>query len=117
MNGRPKKVEGEAEGSLNTLDSFQRVLHQDGMCCICEGRVFPESKHTNILLLDKIANWKFPVWGNILLNLPAVHASAIVCDSCVEGTMEDVKYAIEFDAKVGAIIYHPVSELKDRERS
>jgi hypothetical protein len=31
--------------------------------------------------------------------------------------MEDVKYAIEFDAKVGAIIYHPVSELKDRERS
>lgn len=99
----------------NEYDLFERVLRERGTCCNCDEPLFPKSEHINMLCLNKVAEWKYPVWGNVLTELPAVHASAVICDQCVEGKVDDVRHAIEFDTETGVLTYHLVSGLKDRD--
>jgi hypothetical protein len=86
-----------------------------------------DSKHLNMVTLDKFANWKFPTWGNILAKKKqdqiGVRAVAIICDGCVEHKTL-IKFAIEVEItgndpqKSEAIIetvirYHDLKQLKD----
>jgi len=73
-----------------------------------------KSRHINFIALDKLATWKHPVWGNILLReeYPENRALAIICDDCLKGNKEP-KYAVEWDENYEKITYHPINELKD----
>ena len=97
-----------------------------GKCCACEGSL-KDSKHLNLVSLDKIANWKFPTWGNILAkkeeDRAGIRAVAIICDGCVEHKTL-IKFAIDIEIigndpqKSEAITetvirYHEISTLKD----
>ena len=103
-----------------------------GKCCACEG-ILKDSKHLNMVTLDKIANWEFPTWGNVLAkreeDRKGVRAVAIICDDCVENKTV-IKFAIEVEIMLGVdfggddpqkaeaitetvIRYHDVTTLKD----
>jgi len=97
-----------------------------GKCCACENPL-RNSKHLNLITLDKAANWEFPTWGNILAKREedriGVRATAIICDDCVE-VKTVIKFAIDVEI-VGhdpqkseaitetVIKYHDVTTLKD----
>ena len=81
-------------------------------CCSCRGSL-KNSKHINGVTLDKLATWKYPIWGNVLSGDRRPRAIGFVCDQCIQ-VKAPVKYAVEWDPYFhGPIKYHPVSELKD----
>jgi hypothetical protein len=92
-------------------DELLEQMKREGKCGACEGTM-KDSKHLNIVALDKAAAWANPSWGNILV--PGSHGRAVgvVCDRCVvKGRPKPVKFALE--RTDGKLIYHPVEELKD----
>ena len=82
-----------------------------GKCCSCEGSL-KKSRFINGIMLNKLATWDYPTWGNILLGIPANRASAIVCDTCLEQGKKP-KYAIEWDQEDNVVKYHKVGDLRD----
>jgi len=97
-----------------------------GKCCACEDPL-KNSKHLNLVTLDKAANWEFPTWGNVSAkreeDRKGVRAVAIICDDCVEHKTV-IKFAIdvkvvgndpqESEAITETVIrYHDVTTLKD----
>ena len=66
------------------------------------------------MALDKLATWKWPVWGNVLLlnKYPMNRAIAILCDKCIEKNRKP-KYAVEWDMKHNSVKYHLIKNLKD----
>jgi hypothetical protein len=97
-----------------------------GKCCACEDPL-KNSKHLNLVTLDKAANWEFPTWGNVSAkreeDRKGVRAVAIICDDCVEHKTV-IKFAIdikvvgndpqESEAITETVIrYHDVMTLKD----
>lgn len=94
---------------------FEELIRVKGKCCVCDTDLF-NSKHINVVQLDKIATWKYPVWGNIHYKIPTDGAAAIICDDCVDSGRftHELKSAIEFNQKAGDIIYHPIADLKDK---
>ena len=88
-----------------------------GKCCTCENPL-KDSKHLNLVTLDKAANWEFPTWGNVsakrVEDRKGVRAVAIICDGCVE-CKTVIKFAVEVEI-VGhetVIRYHDITTLKD----
>jgi len=104
-----------AEDDPNTPEAFRKIL-KEGKCCICEGSL--KGGHLNMVQLNKYADWKFPVWGNVLVERNFKRAMAIACDNCVDtktGMIKgDVKYALELGDD-DTLHYHAASELKDAE--
>ena len=82
-------------------------------CCSC-GRSLQNSRHINVLCLNKLATWEYPRWGNILVmeKYPTNRASAILCDRCVNENRE-IKFAIEWDNERTCVRYHKVEGLMD----
>ena len=82
-------------------------------CCACEGSM-QDSKHVNLICLNKMATWEYPRWGNILVSdkYPTNRAGAIICDRCIEERRK-IKFAIEWDNKRTYVKYHKVEDLKD----
>lgn len=108
-----REIEAEAEYTKEGHALFERVLRECGECCACGEPLFPKSKHVNIMCLNKVAEWQYPVWGNVLTDVPSIHASAVLCDQCITGKVDAVKHAIEFNTETGVLTYHLVSGLKD----
>ena len=109
-----------------TKNDWNTDILNSGKCCACE-KPLKDSKHLNLITLDKAANWEFPTWGNVSAkkaeDRKGVRAVAIICDSCVEDKTV-IKFAI--DVKVvgndpqkseaiteTVIRYHDVTTLKD----
>lgn len=82
-------------------------------CCACGGSL-KNSRYINIITLDKLATWEYPVWGNVLVKekYPENRASAILCDKCIRKKAKP-KYAVEWDNKHTYVRYHKVEGLKD----
>jgi Fe-S-cluster containining protein len=102
---------------------FGDLLKQKGKCCICEA-LLSESEHTNMVMLNKIAEWEFPSWGNILApkreGQPFKFALAVACDNCVDPETGkviggDVRFAIEIAKIEGEqyLYYHDATKLRD----
>lgn len=86
------------------------AVKKKSKCCACGGSL-ADSKRLNLVALTKEADWPWPVWGNYLLGLMGL-AVAVFCDKCIKEKKE-AKFAVEWNAKTGAITYHPVEELED----
>lgn len=85
-----------------------------GKCCVTD-EPLSTSKFITAVQLNKIAKWRYPVWGNVLYNIPSIHAIAFIHDNAVDdnGALKGaVKYAIECTDD-DMIIYHPIDELED----
>jgi hypothetical protein len=94
-----------------------------GKCCSCEGTL-KDSRHLNLVALNKKAKWDFPTWGNVLIEGSEGRAVAIVCDHCVKKARKEgfkIKFAVEIASRIDEngeavytdIKYHPVEELED----
>lgn len=83
-------------------------IKAEGKCCACD-EPLQNSKHLNLIALDRKATWEYPTWGNVLLHLHG-YAVAILCDNCVKKG-KAAKYAVEF--KDDKIIYHDVETLQE----
>lgn len=86
-------------------------------CCSCMGSM-ADSRHINLVSLDKYVTWDYPAWGNILVRDPdkrgARRACAVLCDGCVERRRKPyyaVEYAGEGDGR--HVLYHHVDRLED----
>lgn len=101
---------------------FGEFLKEAGKCCICEAPL-SESENTNMVMLNKIAKWEQPSWGNVLSsNLEGFKfALAVACDNCVDPETGkviggDVKFAIEVATNIEGeqrLSYHDVTKLRD----
>jgi len=103
---------------MEERSEFSEYLLENGQCCICDDPL-SDSEHLNLIQLDKVATWKYPVWGNILSEDKEInHAIAVVCDYCIspEGQIiGEIKFAIEVDMaedKTQTIYYHDVRKLQ-----
>ena len=105
-----------AKDDPNTPNAFKRVL-AEGKCCICEGTL--ATSHLNIVQVDKVAKWKFPIWGNILIKDSMFRAMAIACDDCVDSEKGSIKQPLKFALELQEIdgithhYYHDVTKLED----
>lgn len=81
-------------------------------CCACGGML--RRGTINMVGLEKIATWKYPVAGNFVTG-ESGRAVAIVCDGCVRRKKEPTR-AVEFrsasDDKV-EVHYHRLETLMD----
>lgn len=92
------------------MTDFQEKIKQAN-CCSC-GRLMGQSKALNLVALNKVAGWSYPVAGHIEADVPD-QAIAVVCDSCVhKGALPS--WAIEFAGD--EIKYHAVDELQTLEQ-
>lgn len=93
-------------------DALKKAM-AEGLCCSCEGPL--EGSHVNFVQLMKVATWRFPVWGNVLVSDMGMRAMALACDNCVnpeKGTMKrKPKFALDLDGD--EIRYHDVDSLED----
>ena len=94
------------------IDS-EKWIKDNVRCCACGGSL-KRSRFINMIALDKLATWKWPVWGNVLLlnKYPMNRAIAILCDKCIEKNRKP-KYAVEWDMKHNSVKYHLIKNLKD----
>jgi hypothetical protein len=92
--------------------NVERWIKRNVKCCSC-GEPLKNSRHINIIALDMLAEWRNPVWGNILVKdrHPEPRALAIICDNCLEKRIFPV-YAVEWDMEKNIVKYHPIKDLK-----
>ncbi|MEM2518630.1 MAG: hypothetical protein QXO49_06730 [Candidatus Bathyarchaeia archaeon] len=90
----------------------ERFIRERVKCCACGGTL-KNSKHINGICLDKLAEWDYPVWNNILVadEHPEKRAMAFVCDECLKKKRQP-KFAVEWDDHEN-VKYHPIEDLKD----
>lgn len=77
-------------------------------CCACKRIIGKNGKHVNGVILNRLAEWKYPTVGNIVTGEKG-KALAIVCDKCLKNNT-NIKYAVKFEIK--KIVYVPVEKLK-----
>jgi hypothetical protein len=81
-----------------------------GKCCITD-KPLSNSTYLNMVQLNYLAAWKFPVWGNVI-SVEKNMAVAFVHDDCFENEyVGEVKYAVEYREDPQRLIYHPVDSL------
>jgi len=92
------------------------LVRKRAKCCSCGGSL-KDSTHLNLVSLNKLARWKHPTWGNVLVPGSWGRACAVVCDQCVvEAKIQgrfNVKYAIEWNNDYTKFKYHPIEDLSD----
>lgn len=95
------------------MNEIEKKIRNHVKCCACGGSLKP-SKFVNGVVLNKLAAWKYPVWGNILVRdrYSELRAVAILCDCCIEEKRQP-KYAVEWSDDYSKVRYHRVEELKD----
>lgn len=79
-------------------------------CCAC-ARSLIDSKHINLVALDRLATWSMPVFGNILIEEDFKRAVAVICDRCVTSDISKIKFAVEWTTNVGRVTYHKIEDL------
>jgi hypothetical protein len=102
-------------------------LIEKGKCCACDTPL-KDSGHVNMVMLSKKAPWKYPIWGNILVEGSLGHALGVVCDECVNEETGQIKHPIKYAIEIQGgepvaegiltekfIIYHDAHDLEDGE--
>jgi len=101
---------------MEERDLFSKYLLEKGLCCTCNSPL-KDSKHVNLVQLNRVATWKTPIWGNILSESQELkYALAVVCDNCISPEkMNEIKFAIEIEMSGNTpsnIYYHAVENLE-----
>lgn len=77
-------------------------------CCACGKIIGDHGGHINGVMLNRRAQWKYPVAGNIITGEKG-KAVAIICDECFD-KQKPVKHAVRFERS--KIIYIPIEDLE-----
>ena len=95
------------------MSGFEGKVRKNVKCCACGGSL-KSSKFINGICLNKLADWKHPVWGNVLVKdkYPEPRAISILCDHCIEDKRQPT-YAVEWSDDYSKVTYHRVEDLKD----
>jgi hypothetical protein len=97
------EVEGGAPG-----ESTQHPLF-GWPCCSCGKPIQNDDTTAAVAMLDKLAKWQYPTWGNVLAGTGG-RAMAVLCGSCSEARKAP-DYAIKRDGK--KFIRVSLKELED----
>lgn len=97
------------------IEEFNNWVIENVNCCACGGKLEP-TNYVNIVELQKVATWKFPVFGQIDIPNYEPRALAIVCDKCLANQVK-IQRCIEWEGIPHQIKYHDVDGLKDSNKS
>lgn len=82
---------------------FEDLINEN--CCACGRIINDHGGHLNCVMLDRLAQWKYPSAGNVITGEKG-KAVAIVCDECIN-KQRHIKYAIHYsDNKVAYVLIH-----------
>ena len=90
-------------------------IRKNVKCCACS-RTLETSRFINVVRLEKLATWKFPVFGHVDTPGYEPRAAAIVCDECTQ-KKEKILYCIEGEGSLCLVKYHEVESLEDGNKS
>lgn len=96
---------------LNMLEEFHIWVRENVDCCAC-GDKLETADCINVVELQKVATWKYPVSGQIDVPGYEPRAIAIVCDKCLENKVK-IQRCIEWERTSHQVTYHDVDGLKD----
>lgn len=96
-------VEGGAKGEveLNPLAGWP--------CCACDETIGKDDFECGVAMLDKLAKWSYPTWGNILTGTGG-RALAVLCGKCAKAK-KTTQYAVKKDGE--KFIRVPIKVLED----
>jgi len=105
------------------MDMFEHIedwIRKNIKCCACGGTL-ETSEFINVVKLEKVATWKFPVYGYVDILDYKPQAAAIICDECIR-KKEKPRYCIEWEESPYhdspcQVKYHDVGSLEDTDRS
>lgn len=97
------------------LEEFNGWVRDNIKCCACGGTL-EASSCINVVELEKVATWKFPVFGQVDIPDYEPRAMAIVCDECMRNKVK-IQRCIEWEGLPYLIKYHDVECLKDSKKS
>ena len=80
-------------------------------CCAC-GMPLSKRNVSGAVLLGKVVQWRFPLWGFNGIMESWDRAIAMICKECKD-TGKPVKYAIEIDRSSQKVFYHELEKLVD----
>lgn len=90
------------------MTDFEQFVKDKVNCCSCGGPM-SHSAHLNIMDTGRVAEWDYPLCGNVLSEDRTRRAAAFMCDACIDaGSMP--MYAVEF-TKDREIVYHELASL------
>lgn len=102
------------------FEDIESWVRKNVKCCACGGSL-ETSRFINLVGLDKIATWKFPVFGRLDVPDYKPLAAAMICDECVQ-KREKVRFCIEWEESPCQeespykVRYHEVEDLEDSNR-
>jgi hypothetical protein len=90
------------------------MIKKIGKCCI-SGKPMSTSEYINLVALDYVPTWEYPISGNVLIPKYQTRAVAIVHDDEMPAKglyvhEDQIKFAVEFRGE--EIIYHPIEDLQ-----
>jgi hypothetical protein len=78
-------------------------------CCACDDLIKGDDTESQVVMLDKLAKWGYPTWGNVLTGVGG-RAVAVLCGKCIKAG-EKARFAIKKDDKKYSRV--PLTELED----
>lgn len=88
------------------MHDVMNLFLTQGKCGNCTAAM-SESEHLNMVQVKRKAQWRFPVWGNLLTGEDTM-ALALMCDKCLE-EHKPVMFCIE--VRNNTILYHAIELL------
>lgn len=100
------------------IEEFNNWVRENVECCACGGKL-ETTNSVNVVELNKVATWKFPVFGKIDVPGYEPRAMAIVCDKCLANQVRIQRCIemIEAEEIPYQVKYHEYDGLKDSDKS
>lgn len=97
------------------LEEFNDWIRNNVKCCACGGSM-EASSCINIVELEKVATWKWPVFGQLDVPDYEPRALAIICDECQRNKVK-IQRCIEWEGSPYLVKYHNLENLADSNNS
>ena len=96
------------------IEEFNNWVRENVECCAC-GDELETTNSVNVVELNKVATWKFPVFGVVDVPGYEPRAMAIICEKCLANQVR-IQRCIEWEGKPYKVKYHDVDDLKDSDK-
>ena len=100
---------GIEEVDVGSQEEIGRMGIAGWPCCSCGETIKGDDTGVAVMLLEKRAKWKYPVWGNVL-DGSGGKASAVICGRCMSAQKQP-EYAIKKEGDKFERV--PIKDLED----
>ena len=97
------------------FEELGKWVSENVNCCAC-GDKLETAECINVVELNKVATWKFPVFGQVDSPGYEPRALAVICDKCLANNVKPQR-CIEWEGTPYQIKYHDVDGLKNCNKS